>query len=63
MRATNATACRIVMAHRPSAGTDVTGFGLAGHLDEMLRGTTLEAVLRMEHIPLLPGARALAAAS
>jgi selenide,water dikinase len=61
MRTTNATACRIIMAHRPSAGTDVTGFGLAGHLDEMLYGTTMEAVLRMEDIPLLPGARALAA--
>jgi selenide, water dikinase len=61
MRVTNAVACRIVMAHRPSAGTDVTGFGLAGHLDEMLRASSVSAVLRMEDIPLLPGARALAA--
>ena len=60
MRVTNAAACRIVMAHRPSAGTDVTGFGLAGHLDEMLRASEIGAVLRMEDIPLLPGARALA---
>ena len=60
MRVTNATACRIVMAHRPSAGTDITGFGLAGHLDEMLRASDAAAVLRIEDLPLLPGARALA---
>ncbi|MFO1025651.1 MAG: selenide, water dikinase SelD, partial [Acetobacteraceae bacterium] len=60
MRTTNAEACRIVMAHRPSAGTDVTGFGLAGHLEEMLRASDAAALLRIEDIPLLPGARALA---
>jgi selenide,water dikinase len=60
MQLTNATACRIVVAHRPSAGTDVTGFGLAGHLEEMLRAAGVAAVVRMESIPLLSGARALA---
>lgn len=41
------------------AVTDVTGFGLAGHLLEML-GTTLSAELDTLSLPLLPGVRRLA---
>ena len=61
MRTTNAMAARIGMQYRPRAGTDVTGFGLAGHLHEMLEASDVGAVLRMGSIPALPGARALAA--
>jgi selenide, water dikinase len=60
MRTTNAAALRIAMAYRPRAGTDVSGFGLAGHLQEMLEASDLSAVLRREAIPALPGAQALA---
>ena len=35
--------------------TDVTGFGLAGHLMEMCRGTSLSAILDPAAIPELPG--------
>ena len=42
--------------------TDVTGFGLLGHLLEMCRGSGLRAVVRAEDVPLLPGAAALAQA-
>jgi selenide,water dikinase len=35
--------------------TDVTGFGLLGHLLELARGAKLSAELEMQRIPLLPG--------
>ncbi|HUO55476.1 MAG TPA: selenide, water dikinase SelD [Rhodoblastus sp.] len=44
------------------AATDVTGFGLLGHLLEMCRGAQLRAVLSLAALPLLPGACALAEA-
>ena len=40
--------------------TDVTGFGLLGHLLELARGAGLQARLDMASIPLLPGVQALA---
>jgi selenide,water dikinase len=40
--------------------TDVTGFGLLGHLLELARGAKLEAQLEMAKIPLLPGVEQLA---
>jgi selenide,water dikinase len=40
--------------------TDVTGFGLLGHLLELARGAKLEAQLDMAKIPLLPGVEQLA---
>jgi selenide,water dikinase len=42
--------------------TDVTGFGLLGHLLEMCRGATLEARIHMATIPLLDNVLALAEA-
>jgi selenide,water dikinase len=44
------------------AMTDVTGFGLLGHLLEMCRGAGLNARLRMSLVPLLDNVRALAEA-
>jgi selenide,water dikinase len=40
--------------------TDVTGFGLLGHLLELARGAKLSAQLDMARIPLLPGVEQLA---
>ena len=40
--------------------TDVTGFGLLGHLLELARGAGLHARLDMASIPLLPGVEQLA---
>lgn len=43
------------------AGTDVTGYGLVGHLGEMLRASAnVNAVLHASALPVLPGALDLA---
>jgi len=53
----------IALSNMPGvhALTDVTGFGLLGHLLEMARGAGLTAKLNMAHIPLLPNVQQLAA--
>lgn len=53
-------AARVLVQHA-HAMTDVTGFGLAGHLIEMLEPDGLSARLQARAIPLLPGALELAA--
>jgi selenide,water dikinase len=44
------------------AVTDVTGFGILGHLLEMCRGSGLGARIESSNLPLLPGVLALAEA-
>ncbi len=55
----NGPAARALRPLSPSAVTDVTGFGLAGHLIEMLRPKDLSAVLQASTLPFLPGVRQL----
>jgi selenide,water dikinase len=43
------------------AATDITGFGLGGHLLEMLEASQLAAVIHLGALPVLPGARECAA--
>jgi selenide,water dikinase len=42
------------------AGTDVTGFGLLGHLRTMMRASGAAAEIRADAVPLMEGAVALA---
>jgi selenide, water dikinase len=44
-----------------SAATDVTGFGLVGHLRNMLRASGVSAEISTAAVPLLPGVAELAA--
>ena len=53
----NGPAMRILLAHGMRACTDVTGFGLGGHLSEVLKASGVAARLRRDDIPSLPGAR------
>jgi selenide,water dikinase len=56
MQASNALAGRLAIEFGVHAATDVTGFGLAGHLINLLARTNLRAQLERSSIPLLPGA-------
>jgi selenide,water dikinase len=62
MRTLNRLASEAVRAVRGAvhAVTDVTGFGLIGHLSNILAASRVGARLRMSAIPLLPHARELA---
>ena len=60
MQRSHAPVVEILQAHGASAATDVTGFGMAGHLLEMLEASKLDADIRFDKIPLYLKAGALA---
>jgi selenide, water dikinase len=57
MTTLNRDAAQIGRRHRATSATDVTGFGLIGHLRNILRGSGISARLELAALPLLPGAR------
>ncbi|MBW2313765.1 MAG: selenide, water dikinase SelD [Deltaproteobacteria bacterium] len=59
MARSNQAAARVAIEVGVHASTDVSGFGLAGHLGEMLAASGAGAQLRLAHLPLLPGAQRL----
>ena len=60
MTASNAAAARAAIAAEATGCTDVTGFGLLGHLMKMAAASEVDAVLDVAAVPILPGVRALA---
>ena len=56
MRKLNKVDSEIMLKYDIHACTDVTGFGLFGHLREMLTGAKVSAELSIGSIPTLPGA-------
>ena len=50
------TAGTVLRDHGADACTDVTGFGLAGHLLEMLGDSSLGAAIDLDELPVLAGA-------
>ena len=58
----NRPAAESMLRVAANAATDVTGFGLLGHLASMLRASNVSARIRASLVPLLPGARELARA-
>ncbi|MBN1944889.1 MAG: selenide, water dikinase SelD [Bradymonadales bacterium] len=61
MRQLNRPAAEILRPAEPHAVTDVTGFGLLGHLHEMLAGSGVNAELWLDAVPIIEGTRRLVA--
>src|SRR5262249_29708699 len=60
MRSSNRAAAELLLAHEVTAMTDITGFGLIGHLREMLVTSGANATLDLASIPLYEGVLTLA---
>lgn len=62
MDESNGRAAEILRAHGVTGCTDVTGFGLLGHLAEMLRASRRTATVHVDNVPRLDGALDMLAA-
>jgi selenide, water dikinase len=56
MQVSNRAAVPCLTAHGATACTDLTGFGLLGHLVEMTRASGVDAELELAALPILDGA-------
>ncbi len=56
MLSSNLQAARCLQSYGATACTDLTGFGLVGHLVEMTKASEVDAVLYRDTLPLLDGA-------
>jgi selenide,water dikinase len=57
MVTSNRRAAVVLARHGARAATDVTGFGLLGHLVEMTKASGVDVTLFLDSIPVLDGAR------
>ncbi|WP_293078216.1 selenide, water dikinase SelD [Okeania sp. SIO3B5] len=55
MLVSNQNAAKLLLEYGATACTDVTGFGLVGHLLEMVKASQVAVELEMEAISVLPG--------
>jgi selenide,water dikinase len=62
MQLSNQAAVPCLIAHGATACTDLTGFGLLGHLLEMTRASAVDAELELSALPVLDGAAEMAGA-
>jgi selenium donor protein len=62
MATLNRAACDAMLAVGAHACTDITGFGLLGHLREMAAGSEVDVMVSVADVPTLQGAWDLAAA-
>jgi len=62
MSTLNKSAAEIMQYFPVSACTDITGFGLLGHLHEMTSASGVDAEIVASSVPLLPGSMEMAAA-
>ena len=53
----NDIASQVAVSVGASGATDVTGFGLLGHLGKMVLASDIEAVINVANIEFLPGAK------
>jgi cysteine desulfurase NifS/selenium donor protein len=58
----NRNAAEVMLTFPVSTATDVTGFGLLGHLHEMTFASGVDAEINAGDVPFLPGAEEMAAA-
>jgi selenide,water dikinase len=62
MLSLNKVAAEVMLTFPVSTATDVTGFGLLGHLHEMTMASAVDAEIDASEVPILPGAEDMAAA-
>jgi len=62
MKTLNKAAAELMLRYKVHACTDVTGFGLLGHLYEMTKASKCNISLTYDHIPIFPEATSLATA-
>lgn len=55
MATLNRAACEAMVKVGVHAATDITGFGLMGHLKSMVRGSKVTAEVGLSQVPVLPG--------